>query len=62
LAQQQNQGVFVQRALALLLRQRGARRLGQRFCLAEVQLGGHARVQAHLARRSDSSRVAKGLA
>ena len=48
LAQQQHQGVLVQGALALLLRQRGARSLGQRDGLAVVQLGRHARVETQL--------------
>src|SRR2546427_4820912 len=53
LAEQEHKGIFIQGALALLLRQRGARSLGQRDGLAVVQLGRHARVEAQLGQRSE---------
>ena len=51
LPQQQSQGVFVQGALPLLLRQRGTRSFGQRLGLAVVQVGGQTDFPAHLGQR-----------
>ena len=45
-----------------MLCQRGAGRLGERLCLAEVELGGHTRVQAHLGQAHRLLARGKGLA
>ena len=45
-----------------MLCQRGAGRLGERLCLAEVELGGHARVQAHLGQAHRLLARGEGLA